>query len=240
MKKYIILFILLFGAGIAISDIDTFEGTATDSLSDIEGSTLVAGGGANSFTFIQSNGATDTTSVTLDGVTAGNLIVVWCGSQTGGAPTVISDGTSSFTLCTAVNNFRFGYLLSANSGNRTYTFTTASGYETIVVAEFSYTGDISFDQQNTNTTESASASSGDITTTGTAELVVGGIAVTTYPAVTYSSYQINDIAADDEDENADYGAMWWKTFTETFTGDAITTISSSSIYYSAIISFKLT
>jgi hypothetical protein len=40
MKKYIILFILLFGAGIAISDIDTFEGTATDSLSDIEGSTV--------------------------------------------------------------------------------------------------------------------------------------------------------------------------------------------------------
>jgi hypothetical protein len=44
MKKYIILFILLFGAGIAISDIDTFEGTATDSLSDIEGSTVAAGG----------------------------------------------------------------------------------------------------------------------------------------------------------------------------------------------------
>jgi hypothetical protein len=43
MKKYIILFILLFGAGIAISDIDTFEGTATDSLSDIEGSTVAAG-----------------------------------------------------------------------------------------------------------------------------------------------------------------------------------------------------
>jgi hypothetical protein len=46
MKKYIILFILLFGAGIAISDIDTFEGTATDSLSDIEGSTVAAGGGS--------------------------------------------------------------------------------------------------------------------------------------------------------------------------------------------------
>jgi hypothetical protein len=45
MKKYIILFILLFGAGIAISDIDTFEGTATDSLSDIEGSTVASGGG---------------------------------------------------------------------------------------------------------------------------------------------------------------------------------------------------
>jgi hypothetical protein len=45
MKKYIILFILLFGAGIAISDIDTFEGTATDSLSDIEGSTVAAGEG---------------------------------------------------------------------------------------------------------------------------------------------------------------------------------------------------
>jgi hypothetical protein len=45
MKKYIILFILLFGAGIAISDIDTFEGTATDSLSDIEGSTVAGGGG---------------------------------------------------------------------------------------------------------------------------------------------------------------------------------------------------
>jgi hypothetical protein len=44
MKKYIILFILLFGAGIAISDIDTFEGTATDSLSEIEGSTVAAGG----------------------------------------------------------------------------------------------------------------------------------------------------------------------------------------------------
>jgi hypothetical protein len=51
MKKYIILFILLFGAGIAISDIDTFEGTATDSLSDIEGSTVAAGGGESGQSF---------------------------------------------------------------------------------------------------------------------------------------------------------------------------------------------
>jgi hypothetical protein len=60
MKKYIILFILLFGAGIAISDIDTFEGTATDSLSDIEGST-VAAGGASCETAVLTNTASTTT-----------------------------------------------------------------------------------------------------------------------------------------------------------------------------------
>jgi hypothetical protein len=72
MKKYIILFILLFGAGIAISDIDTFEGTATDSLSDIEGSTVAAGEGASGGDIINEAFGTgygwteDTTGGTVD------------------------------------------------------------------------------------------------------------------------------------------------------------------------------
>jgi hypothetical protein len=79
MKKYIILFILLFGAGIAISDIDTFEGTATDSLSDIEGSTVAGGGVVGPDQWYYAGGDSDfptSTSVGVAGRELGNTVTI--------------------------------------------------------------------------------------------------------------------------------------------------------------------
>ena len=210
---------------------------------------MVSGGGVasavagGSFTYVQSAAGYDTKSVVLNGVAAGNLIVAYCGTD-GALPSAVSDGTSSFTLGTGNTNSRFAYLLSANSGNKTYTFTsTGSDYQMIVVAEFSYTGSISVDVQGVaGPIEGTASSSGNVTTTGSTELVVGGSYIADWPLKTLSSMAINGAAADGSrtggtGETTAY--MWWKVFDTTFTGASTATISSNTIWRASIISFKV-
>ena len=131
--------------------------------------------------------ATSTRTVTLNGVTAGNLIVAvvfWEGPTT---TVSVSDGTSSFTVGNAgVNPDTIddywdirqcvAYLLSANSGNKTYTLTLGAARQTVAlhVLEFSGDHDWSLDGQASygygrGTTET----SGSLTTTGTNVVCVG-------------------------------------------------------------------
>lgn len=107
------------------------------------------------FTFVQSARSDNSTTVALNGVAAGNLIVLsskWEGTQ--GVILSVSDGTSPFELPSS-NNFTpginvstaggFAFLRASTSGNKTYTVTVpggggAGGFQRTCVMEFSYLG----------------------------------------------------------------------------------------------------
>lgn len=106
------------------------------------------------FTFVGTANASDNgalPAVTLNGVTAGNLIVLWCKWEGGGSITSVSDGTDNLTAdplgarSQEAGDLKgeFFFLLAAgSSGNKTYTPTTSGtiAYGRVVVMEFSHTG----------------------------------------------------------------------------------------------------
>lgn len=196
-------------------------------------------------TFVQSAVSESSNTVSLTGVGAGNLIVVWAKWEgtTSGSITV-SDGTSSLTSGTLVvhaNNDlhgQFAYLLSANSGDKTYTvtFPTGATYQRIRIAEYSYSGTISFDAQNTGSGTGLTPTSGNITTTGTDEIVLGGYAEYTNTAP--SSPLINGVAATFIADGVN-AKMWYGLVNATFTGNASVTINISSAWLANVIAFKV-
>ena len=194
--------------------------------------------------FVQSNVADELTTVSLTGVTAGNLIVLWVkweGTTTGGA--TVSDGTTSLTMGTLSDPGdntvgQFAYLLSANGGNKTYTvtFPTGATFPRLRIAEFSYSGTISLDAQNIGSGDSAAPASGNITTTGTDEIVLGGFSESAL--VTLSSPLINASAATFVVGGV-HTKMWYRIVTSTFTGNASATSDTSSFWVSNVIAFKI-
>jgi hypothetical protein len=98
------------------------------------------------FRYIQSNTSEDSNTVTLNGVTAGSLIVLVAKWNTDtGAITGVTDGTDSLSAATQqdVNSdmsVQIWYLLSSTSGNKTYTVTYpgSAGGKRLIVAEFTY------------------------------------------------------------------------------------------------------
>jgi hypothetical protein len=184
MKKYIILFILLFGAGIAISDIDTFEGTATDSLSDIEGSTVAAEGGdtisyrAGSGT----NGYTDPGSITLtkpSGTVEGDMMIVLITDDATGNALTCSGWTAISETDNQARVSAF-YKEAGGSEPADYTFTAAGAGRGFagVIGSFSKTGgtwDASAITTNdtTNTGAVASLTTTSITCVDSSILICG-------------------------------------------------------------------
>jgi YVTN family beta-propeller protein len=186
-----------------------------------------------------------TLSAQMTGVKAGSLIVAFVKWEGSPASTVtLSDGTSTFTadtINTAANNDlngRFYYLLSSSaSGTVTYTATwsVARPYRKLMLFEYSYTGGtVAFDASNRATATSGTLSSGNITTTGTDEVVFGGYGE--YDAAITTTERVNGVAAD-QVVRASYGSMWSKTFTSTFTG-AATASGNSSTWVGNAIAFK--
>lgn len=195
--------------------------------------------------FVQSAVSELSNTVALTGVGAGNLIVLWVKWEgpTSGSMTV-SDGTSSLSIGTLVEHSngdlqgQFAYLLSANSGDRTYTVTFPTGavYKRIRIAEYSYNGTISFDAQNTGSGTGVTPTSGNITTTGTDEIVLGGYAE--YSNTTPSSPLINGVAATFITGGVN-AKMWYRLVNATFTGNASVTIDKSSAWLANVIAFKV-
>jgi hypothetical protein len=204
------------------------------------------------FNLIQSNsassdGSSTTIAVSLTGVGAGNLIIIWVKGDTGGDTTITcSDGTSSLSPGTKVYRSSFGgvgcffYLLSANAGNKTYTatFGIAKEYRRIGVYEFSHDLTILLDQETNVGGSSSGANSGNIATTGTSEVVFGG-ASTYYRSFTSNTYQINDVSGDGLRAINSTDWLWHKIFAATFTGHAQATISGGSDeWICGIMAFK--
>ena len=197
---------------------------------------------------MQSGTSSDANTLQLTGVTASNLIVLYYKCEgTIGTPTV-SDGTSSLVV-RAVNSHAngdlhgfFAYLLSANSGTRTYTVTPGGspGFQRMIAFELSYTGGtLSFDTDRADGKgTSASPSSGNITTTGTDEIVFGSYGE--YSDHILSARQINGQNADANVDAGGFTSVWRKSFGSTFTGAATATLSPSAEWISNVIAFKVT
>lgn len=209
------------------------------------------------FTFVQSVGTDDvggtpgsTDSLTISAATAGSLLVAWVKHE--GASTTISvtDGTSTFTPATKSSHGngdlfgQFHYLLSANGGATTITTNLVASrpYLSLIVFEHTYTGGAcTFDVENGNAATGSSLSSGNITTTGTDELVFCGYGE--YSTQFPSTEQINGLAASnirDVPNVNNYSSAWSRAFGATFTGQGTATLVGSADYILRLASFKIT
>jgi hypothetical protein len=143
---------------------------------------------------VQLTGSALTRNVTLDGTSAGSLIVLWLAWESASqVPTVVSvedDQSNSFTIGThniyngASNTGEpsgvFAWLLSnPSAGNRTYTATFSGTNNTAVglhAWEFSAPGTVSKDQEaSTAQAKTHEFESAQITTAGAPVVVIGGM-----------------------------------------------------------------
>jgi len=183
-----------------------------------------------------------TFAVTLNGITGGNLLVVWIKFENNPHRTLVSvsDGTSAFTLDTETDHSNgelsgcFAYLLSANAGNKTITatFDDTNTYTRMFVSEFSYSDTCEFDTSAQGQGNSASLSSGNFTTTGTNELVVAGFGE--YSSTTTSSEQIAGSAATEPAYSPEAWSSIWYLATTVSNDDATASIDSSNWVCNAI------
>jgi hypothetical protein len=186
-----------------------------------------------------------TLSATLTGVQAGSLIVAYVKWEGPSAAVTLSDGTNTFTADTPVSlgngdlHGGFYYLLSSSaSGTVTYTATWngARPYRRMMIYEYSYSGGtVSFDASN-RASGGGALSSGNITTTGTEEIVFG--AYGEYYANSTNTERINGVLAD-QVVRASWSSMWSKSFTAPFTG-AATASGNGPGWISHVIAFKRT
>jgi hypothetical protein len=208
------------------------------------------GGGGNSFTFVQSNtnssGSGTTLGAQLTSVAAGNLIVVATGHYSAATVTMsCSDGTSSLTGTTQRNHvaggrsIQFFYLLSANSGTKTYTvtFSATATLPRIVVIEYDYTGTCSFDQENWAESNGGTTAltTGNITASANAALIV--CSHFNASAVDMTDAQIGGIAADRVITPATGDNIWDRAVTSGF-GPGQGTGTANANWIAAIANFK--
>jgi len=206
------------------------------------------------FAFVQGNfnylNGVSTEDVVLNGVGAGNLIVAYVKHESTDTTFAFSDGTSSFTLGTEVNSASpmagiFAWLLSANSGNRTYTLTLGAScaHVNFVVTEYSYdhaNGTCEFDAQATGQGSGTSAVSGAITTSGTNCIALGG--VSKFSAGVVSNFNIGGVAGGNMVPIAssafqDAQAQIWSRVTTLSSGTASITVPSDD-WICNIVAFK--
>lgn len=203
----------------------------------------------NSASNFDSSGGTGTTLDITHTATAGDLLVAWCKHE-GAAGTLTvarSDGTESWSLGTLTDHSngdlhgRFAYLLACAGGSSvTYRMTTAARtFRSFHLYEFSYTGTSSLDTQNTGQGNSTAPTSGNITTAGTDEVVLGGYGE--YSAATATSPQINGVAADGSIifSSGNFTASWYRLLSATFSGGhANCTIPGAADWICNVIAFR--
>ena len=196
--------------------------------------------GAGSETPSGSSGA-----VTLNGITAGNLIVVFVRWESGDATPSVSDGTTTFTAGTKKFQSplygQYFYLLSANSGNKTITATMGATRDWIHVfaVEFHATGAWAFDTSAIDGGSGTTINSGNINTTGTEEVVFGMYG--TGGVGTTSSEQINGVAATEDATYSPTGnsSVWYRILSATFSGGAASATVASQNWVCAVVAFKV-
>lgn len=202
----------------------------------------------------ESEGQGDTSATTVavaqTGVAVGNAKVCWVKYEGATTTITVSDGTSSLTADTlgqqthSNNNFHaeFFYLLSSvASGSVTYTATFGASvpYRVIMCWEYSYSGTLVYDTSQFGQGSSTSLASGNITTTGTDEVVVAGYGE--FSAETLSSMQINGVAANHTHQlfSPNFTATWDRVVSATFTGQATATIAASADWMVHVLALKI-
>lgn len=197
------------------------------------------------WSFVQS-GSAASNAVALTGVTAGNLIVFYIKHEgtTASGDITVSDGTTSFTAGTYQVHTDMGgqmfYLLSANSGNKTYTatFGTAKTFYSCCVMEWNPNGTATYDgNQNTANGNSTTPASGNITTTGSTILAVG--AHGNYNGATSNTELVGGAAADQVVRQGSNGSSMWAKAGSLSAAGAQCTIGSTN-WVCNIMAFEAT
>lgn len=218
-----------------------------------------------SFSFIKAvSNSNDAAGTTLDtsaslNVAVGDLLVAWCTNESGSTTRSIAKNSGSpannfsFDAGDAINHTdgalsgQFGYLLSA-AADATATFrltTTSKDIRRVIIAQYrpDAGATVTKDKSANSATNASgiSAVSGNVTTTGTDEVAVGGYGQDS--GATLSSMAINAIAATEPTGSpipAGAGShLWYRLLLATFAGgNASGTQSSGGNYVMGIISFK--
>lgn len=205
-----------------------------------------------SFAFVQSAMAGDgsgssvaSIAVSLTGVGAGNLIANFVKHEGGTTTITDSDGTTTLSTGTYRSNpggdshGQWQYLLSANSGNKTYTSTFGASrpYPSTIVFEHSHTDAAVLEAQNTANGTSTAPNSGNFTVAG-AGVAFGGYVENS--ANTTSSELINGAAADGalRSPSGNFTSAWRRVHASGFTGAASATLDASVAWACLGIAFK--
>lgn len=209
-----------------------------------------------SWTFIGSAGnLNDASGTTLDcttslNVAAGDLLVCWVSNETSLTTyTVQKDSGSpanSFTFDagdTISNNVfgQMGYVLSASAdSSATFraTWGAARDFRIFIVGQWRPTGGatVTKDTSTDNTGTSSTATSGNITTTGTDEVVIGYSNLFSSGAT--SAETINGVSRDGVIRQ-DQASMWYRILSATFSGGgAQATQGASDSWICGIVGFK--
>ncbi len=219
-----------------------------DPLRSTAGGSPPAAGSNPNFTYVNSGVNNGEVYVTLNGVTAGNLIVVFFYGAYPSPPSNItcSDGTSTLQKATLSNGTYataqiFYILSSVASGNVTYTISDDTGSEPATFAyEFSYTGTIALDQENHNAADSGTSyTTNSITTTGgsNSQLMIAGISH--YGGGTLSAQSIAGTGASGIIESTgETATTFYRIVTANTNGAGTATASSGGYWAGQIVSFK--
>lgn len=210
--------------------------------------------------FTIKSGATNATrqaspaTVSLTGVSAGDLVIVWVDGATTAAITC-TDGNSTdntnFAYGTQITDGgassegQFCYLLSsAASGSVTYTATISGGTDIDITAvDVSYDAGlpVSLDTQNTHTGTETTSTSGTINRSGTYGLVVGGWSSKFGAGTASPTSQINGSTAAQTfvTPSPFQSYVNVSAYSANWTGGAATFSNGGSLpYVAAIIAFK--
>lgn len=211
---------------------------------------------ANSQGGSQNGGASATEDCTTSlNVQAGDVLVAWIKHE--GAPTTIAvadtGGGNSFTFDAGdkVNHSNgdlsgtFGYLLSASadaSFTGRLTLGATRAFRTIQIWQFRPDAGetVTKDQSNDAQGSSGTINSGNITTTGSDVIVLGGYGE--YVANNSSSHQIGGVNATGVLQasaiSVNFSASWYRILSSTMTNGAATCSNSSADWVGAIIAIK--
>lgn len=188
-------------------------------------------------------------TVTVSSTTAGSLLVAWVkweGALAGSTVSVV-EGAGTFTTATAQAhsngdlNGQFHYKLVAAGGDTSIvaTWTSARAWKAVHVWEFSYTGTCSLDTAiATGTGTNEFPTSGNITTTGTDEVVLGGLSIYASEAF-IAGPLINGVAAAQSITGSQSHHSWERIVTATFTGAATGTKDNLQPWVCHAIAFKV-
>jgi hypothetical protein len=210
-----------------------------------------------SFTFVNGNGAgsgSDTASIVLTGATVntGDLVaayVLW-NDATHALTYSFTDSSSTYTAggrntgvgsYSGANGAFFYKTASVATGNPTYTF-TATGCGTIFFLVYVWrpTGTVTFDLDIATATSvsSSSVDSGALVTTGSNELIIGGMSCLN-DATPVTAQAIGGTSATTLEANGAYGgstlAFWY--LEKTGTNNATATLNSAQAWIANAIGF---